>query len=90
MNKVKVKATKKLNLGHLEGMDEGDIAYLSEGDEKILPDLPIVRFYIEHGGLELLEEIEEKPEEKTEIVEDKPTEEETVKDTPKKKKGGTK
>lgn len=74
---IKVKAKHKLNLGHLEGMKEGEIALLYPDEIKELPDLPIVRFYIDHGSLEEIVE---------EVVEDKPKQENVVKDKPKKKK----
>ena len=79
MKMIKVKAKQKLNLGHLEGMKEGEIGLLYPNQIKELPDCDIVRFYIEHGSLELIEE------KKVEVVEDKPKE--TVVDKP---KGGRK
>ena len=80
---LKVKARQKLNLGHLEGMPEGHIAYLMPGAEAELPDCHIVRWYIEHGSLELIEEVEEKPKDEKKAkkkVVDKPKEEKTVKE----------
>lgn len=91
VKKIKVKATMKINLGQLEGMPPGQLAYFNPGDEMEVPDCPEIRFYIEHGGLQLVEEypksVEDKP---TETTADKPAEESTTTDKPKKKKGGGK
>jgi len=46
---LKVKANKKLNFGHLEGMPEGKLAYLSPGDVMELPECYIVNFYLKSG-----------------------------------------
>jgi len=86
---IKVKANKKLNLGHLEGMPEGELAFLSPGDVAELPDCYIVNFYIKSGDLEVVK----MPKPTEETVVDDVAEAETVKDTPpkptrKKKKGG--
>ncbi|RLF46180.1 MAG: hypothetical protein DRN17_01000 [Thermoplasmata archaeon] len=90
MKMLKVKANKKLNFGHLEGMPEGKLAYLSPGDVMELPECYIVNFYLKSGDLELIKKT--KPREETTVVDDV-AEAETVKDTPpapkkKKKKGG--
>ena len=89
MKMLKVKSNRKLNLGHLEGMPEGKLAYLSPGDVMDLPDCYIVNFYLKSGDLELVKEA--KPKEET-IVDNVATEE-AVMDAPpapktKKKKGG--
>jgi len=75
---LKIKANKKLNFGHLEGMPEGKLAYLSPGDVMELPECYIVNFYLKSGDLELVEET--KPTEET--VVDDVADAETVKDTP--------
>lgn len=84
---LKIKSNRKLNLGHLEGMPEHELAYLSPGNIMELPDCYIVNFYLKSGDFELVEE-------ETETVIDEPQEEAVIIDIPpppkkkkKKKKG---